>query len=59
MIKLTLKDSATHHIYVNAFQIVCFYSDNLNGSIIEVVKGDNILVEETPEEVQKLIEKVI
>lgn len=58
MIKLTLKDSANDYIYVNAFQIVCFYADS-HGSVIEVVKGDNIYVKETPEEIQKLIEEVI
>lgn len=58
MIKLTLKHSANDSVYVNASQIVCFYADS-EGSEIEVTNGDNICVKETPEEIQKLIEKVI
>lgn len=57
MIKLTLKSSDNHYIYINTFQIVCFYSDKSNGSIIEMTRGENIQVTETPEEIQKLIEK--
>lgn len=54
MIKLTLRDSANSHIYVNASQIVCFYADP-NGSTIEVTKGDCISVREPPKQIQKLI----